>query len=483
MFSEAEAASASPTEMPAVTKLSDARRPPRPARCSARGRCARRLRATVLALGHLLAVGSSCAFGMATIERIEAPGLAGAYVVRPSVDDHDEVHLNLIVLAGEADNRGTEGIAHYVEHLAWLNATGRMDRDFVRHSNAWTRAHSTTYRMSGRASDFAELAQNMLRVFEPFELEQRFMLEERDIILREHEHRVGEDPYAPLRDDLARRLHGDNPPARSVLGHPDDIASFSLDEARTFHRQTHRPENAVLIVRGEVSGEDLQRVLRQMLGPATAASDVRPPHYTMGAHVRDVRTRVVPGLTRPALLYFKVVKLPLAERRRGSGPPDIGQRLALLHEVLDSSLPGGLAKPLRFDNFIAASYRLGLRVVAPRHLQLEFFAHPDRGVSPDTLLRAFEQAMSDAGARGIPVETFERARRRHLDELKRRRDRRAFEFDELVRVIELRTGKPPRGLAAYREDGRRITRAQLDTLLRALAGPGRVVATKAQPVQ
>ena len=440
------------------------------------------LAATVLVLGLLSAIGPSCALGLPMIERVDAPGLAGVYVVRPSGDD-ERVHLRLIVLSGEADNRGTEGIAHYAEHLAWLNAHGTVDLEFARHSNATTKLRSTSYWMNGRTPEFRELAQVLLRVLDPFELDEQFMLEERDIILREHDYRVVEESYAPLRDDLMRRLHGDGPFARSVLGRPEDIASFSLAEARAFHRETHRPANSVLIVRGDVSGEELRRILRDKFGPGRPAAETRPPEYAMGPPVRDIRTREAPGLARPELLYRKVVELPGTGPQSASGLPELRQRLVLLRDVLLSSLPGSLARPLRFDGFIAESFGLDIGLVAPRYLELEFDAWPDQGVSLDTLLREFEKAMSATAARGIPIETFERVRQRWLDKLEGRRDRQEFAFREVVWASERRTGEPPRELSAYREDGSRITLAQLDALMRGLAGSGRVVATKALPVE
>ena len=438
------------------------------------------LTATLLSLGLLLAIGPSCALGMPIVERVEAPGLAGVYVVRPSGYD-ERVHLHLIVLSGEADNRGTEGIAHYVEHLAWFNAHGAVDPEFVRHTNATAKLRSTSYWMSGQTPEFRALADGILRVLDPFELDEQFMLEERDIILREHDYRVAEDPYAPLHDDLMRRLHGDGPFARSVLGRPEDIASFSLAEARAFHRETHRPENSVLIVRGDVSGEELRRILRRKFGPERVAAGIRPPEYTMGPPIRDIRTREAPGLARPELLYRKVVELPGTGPQSASGLPELRQRLALLREVLLSSLPGSLARPLRFDSFIAESFGLHIGLVAPRYLELEFDAWPDQGVSLDTLLREFERAISATAARGIPIETFRRVRQRYLDRLEGRRDRQEFAFREVVRAIERRTGEPPRELSAYREDGSRITLAQLDALMRGLARSGRAVATKARP--
>ena len=437
--------------------------------------------AAVLALTLLLPTGAACTPILSVLERVDVPGLAGVYFVRPSKDDN-RVHLRLIVLAGEADNRGTEGIAHYAEHLAWYNARITQDSRFDRHSNATTNLLSTTYWVSGNPEDVDELVEGLLRVLEPLALPVDFMREERDIVLREYQYRVAEDPYAPLHDDLRRRLHGDNPVARSLLGRPDDIASFSLDEARAFHRATHRPENTVLVVQGPVSRDDLLRVVQRTVGPRTAVADVAPPPYVMGPPVRDLRTRRAPGLVRPVLLYYKLVELPETGSPSEPGLSELRLRLALLYRVLDSTLPGSIARPLRFERFVAESYTLELDAFAPRHVLLGFFARPDRGVSLEALMRELETTIAEIAEHGIPDRTFIRIRQRYVDGLRRRDDPEKLAVQEITRVADSRTGETPRGPFEIRADAWKITREQLDALMRALAGPGRVVATKAFPV-
>ena len=428
-------------------------------------------------------MGRFVALGLAAemVERLEGTGLAGVYIVRPE-NPEDQVHLRLVVLSGEADNAGTEGIAHYVEHLAWLSARDAVRHGLDHHTNASVTMRSTSYWMSGKRGDWRELAEALVRVLEPFTLDDEFMLQERDIIQQEHRYRVSGNPYARLRDALRRRAHGNNPFSRSLLGRPEGIASFSLGEAKAFHRATHRPDNSVLIVRGEVPSEELLGSLRRRFGLAAKHGDIRPPDYVMPPPIRDVRVRNVDGSTRPALLYRKILELPEKDGQRGSGLPELTQQLALLHDVLTSSLPGSLARPLRYDHFIAESFRLGIDALSPRHIQLEFFAHPDRSVSLETLLEQFETALVEISGRGIPVETFRRLRQRYIDRLDRQDDLETFAFREILRVVDSRTDVPPRELSAYREYAREITREQLDTLMRLLAGPGRVVATMALSV-
>ena len=413
-----------------------------------------------IALAVGAGLGSVSGATAETIERVEGTALAGVYVVRPAKTS-ETVHLRLMVQAGEADNPGAEGMAHFVEHLAWLSANPSADRGFDRYSNARVTARSTSYRISGRREDFPELVVRLLRALEPFGLEDRLLLEERDIIQREYQYRFTGKPLVQLHEDLKRRAHGKHPFGQSILGRPMHIESYSLDEARAFHRRTHRPRTAVLVVQGDVSHGALQGLLWRELGPGGGATDTGPPDYTMAPAVRDIQIRNVDGLVRPVLLYRKIVEIPGPEPQPDSGLPELRQQLALLRDVLVSSLPGSLGKSLHFDDFVAESFRLSVGAFDPRHLQIQLVAHPDQGVSLDRLLSTFETVLGKIAEHGIPAETFTRLRQRYVDRLKRRDDPERFAFHEVLRVVELRTGESTRELPEYRAYARTITRGHV----------------------
>ncbi|MBL4556671.1 MAG: hypothetical protein JKP98_04170 [Rhodobacteraceae bacterium] len=65
---------------------------------------------------------------------------------------------------------GQEVLAHYTEHLAWLNAMGATVRDADRHSNAWTNAYAVGYWLSGAPDDLPELLRALSGVFDPLDL-------------------------------------------------------------------------------------------------------------------------------------------------------------------------------------------------------------------------------------------------------------------------------------------------------------------------
>lgn len=89
-------------------------------------------RATALVLAGFLALAGAAAAAEDPVsdpgvpeavgQVIEVAGLPLTYHI-PSTDP-DELEVHLVVLSGEAHNDDDEGLAHYVEHLAWLNVRG-----------------------------------------------------------------------------------------------------------------------------------------------------------------------------------------------------------------------------------------------------------------------------------------------------------------------------------------------------------------------
>ncbi len=166
---------------------------------------------------------------------------------------------------------GQEVLAHYTEHLAWLNAMGATVRDADRHSNAWTNAYAVGYWLSGAPDDLPELLRALSGVFDPLDLPQDFAAEERGILLREYDHRMADNPDAKADAALDAFLYAGNRMAASLIGTPAAIGALDYDAARALHAETHRPGNARLVVIGDIRPRQVRRALRQAGWPVRPA--------------------------------------------------------------------------------------------------------------------------------------------------------------------------------------------------------------------
>ncbi len=72
---------------------------------------------------------------------------------------------------------------------------------------------------------------------------------------------------------------------------------------------------------------------------------------------------------------------------------------------------GGVAGPLRFDDFVTRSFWLDFSMVGTTHALLSFEANPDQGATLNDIDRVFEESLLSAFEAGIPQQSFDRAKR------------------------------------------------------------------------
>ncbi|HFQ13403.1 MAG TPA: insulinase family protein [Gammaproteobacteria bacterium] len=361
------------------------------------------LAAAIVVLGIMLGgVGLWMRRDIPMPAHIDNSPFRAAWLIR--TPDTDRVTAHLIIQSGEADQTGPPGLMHYAEHLAWQNAIGSESRPEDRDTNAWAESLATGYWLSGDKSDLVELISTLARVLEPIELPRDFMEEERDILLREYDLRFGDNTDARVARALRRVVYEPNPLARPVLGTRPGIAAFEPEDAVALHTQTHKRENTVLIVIGDVSVRELRAALPDL--PAIAAAPPLPPPFSLGPPGETVlRFRDPDADTH--MVWRRIVALDEPQQI-----DLLGARLALLRDILDTSLPGGLAGPLRYDAFVTRAFDIELWPLDERHIEMRFTAWPDEGVSLAEMRRAFEAAFEATARAGIPAETFARVRER-----------------------------------------------------------------------
>jgi len=424
------------------------------------------LRAIVVALCMLLSGGAFAA----KLQALKAGDFAGAWLIRDK--EATSLKLNLYILTGERDGVGVEGLAHYVEHLAWENMKKDNAEPRAGHSNAFTSSDLMGYWLSGEPEQAAELLSDLLKVHQPLTVEETFALEEREIIQREYDYRERENWRALAWRGLMRRLHADDPRQRDVGGSPEVISRYSLSEARQLHRQTHNPQNSVLVLQGNLSKNAANKLLRDALGRSQINKKALPrsesTDYRMAAATRDLSTKHYTGVTQPELLYTKLVRLPEA-----LPISDLFAQTELLDRLLSSRLEGGLSVPLHYDNFFANDFSLDISVVDKQHVLMYVEATPDVGVSLQTLLQAVESELSKTAEAGLQNTVVEKIRQRAVEQFLSY-DQVRTQSHILQSYLEMR--ETPVDNKKYLSYLKRSDTDSVVRLLQALAGEGRVVA-------
>lgn len=384
--------------------------------------------------------------------------------------DEREVQVHVII----GLDHTVSGLAHYVEHLTWLNSVGAQERSADRRSNAWTSNIAIGYWLSSAPDDLPDSLATLAEIFNPLHLLRAFAEQERGIIMREYESRMVGQPDAQAGEAMNAFLYQGSVVADSVIGTPEEIKALDYDDALTLHAVTHRPEHASLVVIGDVTEGQVQRALRQVdwPEPQRERSKIAPPLFELDQNA-ETMLRYPDANAAARMIWRRVVALPEPL------PFDLLEaQTALLQNILGTNLPGGLAGPLLFDAAIARGFDVQVWPIDEGVIEISVRVAPDRGVTLAELCHFFEAALSAIADEGIPEASYERVLGRFNDYWPDWNDEdetaRWMADYVLERVSSRREPLIERELTRLEQ---RLSLTTTNALLRQLAGEGRTATT------
>ena len=391
--------------------------------------------------------------------------------------DNKLITVAMVVLAGEVDFDGPEGLSHYLEHLMFWHADNvKGESIHARDGNAWVNGIVTSYYNRGEASELADMIEFARRILTRPELDLAFMLGERDVVKREYDLRVSENPNSRVLTELRKQLYDKNPVSRSVIGTRESIQSLTIKHALDFHEQYYHPANAVLIISGNVSEEQVTDLVKSHFTSHPLSNMAQ-----VSAHEQAWRQTNVSGQLDAINEYSekqaKSSRLIYTSLSNWSSEDNDKLQsqytLEFAQRLLESALPGSLTKPLRLDTFIISQYDLGVFQQLDEQVEMNIFARPDDGISLEYATESLKEAITQLGVYGIPKTSFDRVKKRWLQTVRRE----GGDSDTLLWRTwhHLSLGLLPNSQAAHLQRIESITLSDLDSLIAALGKPQRRV--------
>ncbi|WP_022707901.1 M16 family metallopeptidase [Paracoccus zeaxanthinifaciens] len=200
-------------------------------------------------------------------------------------DDRAPVVVQMVwYRIGAADEvPGKSGIAHYLEHLMFKGtdklAPGELSKTVTANGgsdNAFTSWDFTAY--------FQRIASDRLPLIMGMEADRMQNLSisdddwqaERKVVLEERAQRVDSDPAALFREEMNAILYDNHPYGRPIIGWRDEIAALTLDDANAWYDEHYAPNEAVLVIAGDVTPERARELAEEHYGPIPASDDAAP---------------------------------------------------------------------------------------------------------------------------------------------------------------------------------------------------------------
>ena len=332
---------------------------------------------------------------------------------------------------GEVDLKGPEGLSHYLEHLMFWHADGGRALH-GRGGNAWVNGIVTTYYNDGHQSELDELFAFVARLFSPPSLDKQFAISERDVVMREYDLRVSENPDRQTWVRIAKALYPDHPLSRSVIGDRRSIARFSPESAIEAHRTTHRPENMTLIVSGPIEEAEIRKQLETFPKSDGRSALMRPWRETeQEGKLNERREFSHPNFIHRAIKTGRLAKW---------STKDVVQDLYtawVTEAILASSVEGGLLRALRSTAEAYSGLDVWINRDQREQVGFYFQGRLEKGVNRDTAKTLLNSELSRLGREGIPAKSLERIKKRLLRKEKRLTNSPDAQFGRLIRMLNL----------------------------------------------
>lgn len=315
---------------------------------------------------------------------------------------------------GAADEPwGHSGIAHFFEHLMFKATDKIADGEFSKiiaanggSDNAFTSQDFTAY-YQRIASDRLELVMDMeANRMRNLVLTDAVVATERAVILEERNQRTDNSPQGLFNEQMDAALYMNSPYGVPVIGWRHEIEQLNVDDARAFYDRFYAPDNAILVVAGDVTSEQVRVLAETYYGPLApsgrpaAARPQEPPQLApRRIEMRD-----------PQVRQAYVMRHYLAPTFDPSNPREAAA-LSILSDVLGNGIVSRLAQALQLEQKVAIDsgsfYSPGQR--DPTNFSV--YAVPAPGQDLAAVEAALDAVLKEMAASGPTEEEIARVKR------------------------------------------------------------------------
>ena len=266
------------------------------------------------------------------------------------------IHMLWYRVGSADDPVGKSGIAHFLEHLMFKGTEDLPPGEFSRivarnggQENAFTSWDYTGY--------YQRVARDRLEIVMALEagrvrglvLDEEIVLPERDVILEERSSRTDNDPSSLLAEQMSAAQFLRHPYGTPIIGWRHEMETLDHEDALNFYRRYYAPDNAILVVAGDITAAELKPLAEKyygVLAPAGTPPRVRPsePPQISPRQVTLSDARVAqPSLTRSYLAPS-----------HGSGADGDSVALQVFAEILGNKSTSRLYQAVVVDRALAA---------------------------------------------------------------------------------------------------------------------------------
>jgi zinc protease len=319
---------------------------------------------------------------------------------------------------GSADETpGKSGLAHFLEHLLFKgtakNPSGRFSQVVATiggQENAFTSSDYTGY--------FQRVPRDKLKEMMEFEadrmtglaLTDEVVQPELKVVLEEQNMRVANNPAARLGEQMDAALYLNHPYGRPVIGWRHEIEQLNREEALAFYRRFYTPNNAILVVAGDVTPDEVRKLAEETYGKVPRVADIKPRLRPREPEQQAARTVTLadPRVTQPSVSRYYLVPSSTTAQ------PGESEALDVLAHILGRGSNSRLYQTLVMDKGIAVNAGASYDGTAVDSTRLSVYGTPKPGTTLPQVEEAIDAVLAEVIANGITADELERSKSRMI---------------------------------------------------------------------
>ncbi|HQR03892.1 MAG: insulinase family protein [Proteobacteria bacterium] len=264
--------------------------------------------------------------------------------------------------AGAMDEQeGVSGVAHVLEHMMFKGTKKIGPGEFSRrvaaaggNDNAFTTADYTAYFEQVPKARLAEMMAMEADRMAHLELTEKEFSSEIKVVMEERRWRTEDQPQSKVYEGLMATAFEAHPYHRPVIGWMGDLENMTYQDARDWYRTWYAPNNATVVVVGDVDHKVVFRLAEKEFGaiPARALPRRRPRTEPVQEGIRRISVKA-PARLPYLMMAWKAPKLQDVHKDRDP------YALEVLSGILDGHEAARLGRHLVREQRIAQSAGAG----------------------------------------------------------------------------------------------------------------------------
>jgi zinc protease len=381
-------------------------------------------------------------------------------------------HMVWYKVGGADEPPGKSGIAHFLEHLMFKGTdkipAGEFSKIVARlggQDNAFTAQDITAYFQRVAKEKLPQVMEMEADRMANLKLDEKEVLTERKVIREERRSRVDNDPSSLLQEQMTAALFVAHPYHTPVIGWDTEIRELTREDALRHYKKFYAPNNAVLVVTGDVEPDQVVALAKDTYGKIPANGEVGAPRSRPVEPEPLTERRVILRDGRVGKATFERYYLaPSYKTATGRE----AEALQLLARIVGSSSTSRIYNALVRDEKKASSASAWYGGLALDEGRFGFYAVAAGDTKLEDVEDAVDKVIGEVIQKGVTVEELERAKTSEIANLIYASDSQqslahTYGWNLAVgRTVEDVESRPERLKAVTREDVQAVAAKYLD---------------------